>query len=142
MAGVGAGHGRDYRPDLPSRGNNLQGLRRRRGEACTAMTSAAPSELFLSYNSVDREPVRRLEAILAQRGVSTFFDQQSLTPGRPWFDEIENALAAAKAALVFIGHSGLGTIQKREMFIALNRQANDERAGRQFAVVPVMLDGA
>jgi thioredoxin-like negative regulator of GroEL len=43
---------------------------------------------------------------------------------------------------VFIGRDGLGSIQKREMQFALVRQAVEERSGRHFAVIPILLPGA
>lgn len=78
---------------------------------------------------------------LGSLDVSTFYDRAALNPGQPWFDELEAALRQVCGVAVFIGREGLGTIQKREMQFALNRQAAEERAGRRFPVIPVLLQG-
>ncbi len=98
-------------------------------------------DLFLSYNSRDREAVVRVRQLLSLRGISTFYDRTDLTPGQPWFDELESALHEVRGVAVFIGKDGFGTVQKREMQFALARQANEERQGASFPVVPVLLPG-
>lgn len=105
-------------------------------------TDAESFDLFLSYNSGDRGTVLQVRQELALRHVSSFFDRADLTPGRPWFDELEAAMQGVRGVAVFIGKDGLGTIQKREMQFALARQSAQERRGRIFPVIPVLLDGA
>jgi KaiC/GvpD/RAD55 family RecA-like ATPase len=102
-------------------------------------TQAAPNEWFISYSSADRDAVVEIENFLSARGVDTFFDCKSLTPGLPWFDELEAALLKARGALVILGPSGLGSIQKRELQLALVRQARTEVNGQPFRVIPVLL---
>lgn len=103
---------------------------------------SAQRDLFLSYNSTDREAVARLQAAITSQGISTFYDRADLTPGQPWFDELEAALRRVCGAAVFIGRAGLGTIQKREMQFLMVRQADEESQGKKFPVIPVLLDGA
>jgi hypothetical protein len=79
--------------------------------------------------------------VLGLRKISTFYDRAGLTPGRPWFDELESALRQLRGVAVFIGKDGLGTLQKREMQFALARQATEEKEGRSFPVAPVLLPG-
>jgi tetratricopeptide (TPR) repeat protein len=98
--------------------------------------------LFLSYNSSDREAADRFRQALTSTNVTTFFDRADLTPGQPWFDELEAALRHVRGVAILIGKEGLGTIQKREMQFALARQAMEEKEGRRFPVVPVLLEGA
>jgi tetratricopeptide (TPR) repeat protein len=98
-------------------------------------------DLFLSYNSRDREAVVKVRQLLSLRGISTYYDRADLTPGQPWFDELESVLREVRGVAVFIGKEGLGTVQKREMQFALARQANEERQGASFPVVPVLLPG-
>src|SRR5688572_5954960 len=92
----------------------------------------AVDEWFLSYASGDRAVVREIHQSLTAGGIRTFFDRVNLRPGLPWFDEIEEALLRAAGTLVFLGPSGLGTIQKRELQFALVRQAQVEGAGGRF----------
>src|SRR5262245_45798709 len=101
-----------------------------------------PRDLFLSYNSRDRESVVRLQELLHERAVETFFDRNDLTPGIPWQDELEQAIGQVRAVAVFIGSEGIGTWQRPEKELALDRQAREEHAGRRFPVIPVLLPGA
>jgi hypothetical protein len=99
-------------------------------------------DLFLSYHSTDRDAILRLRQHLERSGISTFYDRSDLSPGQPWLDELESALRSVQAVAIFIGPNGIGAIQKREMQFALARQADEERAGRLFSVIPVLLEGA
>ena len=53
----------------------------------------------------------------------------------------EQALRAVDGVAVFIGCE-LGGWQKREMWFALDRQVREEKEGRAFPVIPVLLQGA
>lgn len=97
--------------------------------------------LFLSYNSADRSNVVALQRLLAARGITTFLDRDRLIPGLPWPVALEEGLSRASAVAVFLGRD-LGGWQKREMWFALDRQVREEKAGRPFPVIPVLLDGA
>src|SRR5271165_5169935 len=50
-------------------------------------------------------------------------------------------LRGASGVAVFIGRE-LGGWQKREMWFALDRQVREEKQGRHFPVIPVLLAGA
>src|SRR5262245_15505591 len=91
-------------------------------------------DLFLSYNSRDREVVMRLYELLRQRGVKSFLDRNDLTPGMPWQNELEQAISRARAVAVLIGGQGIGAWQRPEKELALDRQVQEERAGRRFPV--------
>jgi energy-coupling factor transporter ATP-binding protein EcfA2 len=106
-----------------------------------AFARGGQRDLFLSYNSSDRNEVVKVQQLLSLRNISTFYDRTDLTPGQPWFDELETALGQVRGVAVFIGKEGLGTIQKREMQFALARQGREEKEGRPFSVVPVLLPG-
>ncbi|MBW8876590.1 MAG: TIR domain-containing protein [Acidobacteria bacterium] len=80
--------------------------------------------------------------LLEGRGISTFLDEKDLVPGQPWPDALEQALAETGAVAVFLGRDGLGAWQKREMWFALDRQAQAEKAGAKFPVIPILLPGA
>jgi TIR domain len=104
--------------------------------------AGVPRDLFLSYNSVDLEAVLKVRETLALQGVSTFYDREGLTPGQPWFEELETALRRVRGVGVFLGRQGPGSVQKREIQFALARQAGEEAGGRTFPVIPVLLEGA
>jgi len=99
------------------------------------------SDLFLSYHRSDKESVEQVRQILNARGVSSFIDHQDLSPGLPWPQALEQALRNVAGVAVFVGRE-LGMWQKREMYFALDRQAGEERDGRAFPVIPVILPEA
>ena len=99
-------------------------------------------DIFLSYNSSDRQLVQDFRELLLKRQVSTFFDRANLHVGLSWFDDLQDSLNKARAVAIFIGKSGLGTWQKREMALALDRQAREEKDKQGFPVIPILLPGA
>src|SRR6516162_4428082 len=101
----------------------------------------AVTQLFLSYNSVDRSSVVAVQRLLEARGVTTFLDRGQVVPGLPWPQALEEGLRGVRAVAVFIGRE-LGGWQKREMWFALDRQVREEKQGRPFPVIPVLLGGA
>jgi WD40 repeat protein len=110
------------------------------GSTCPSSAMDAP-QIFLSYNREDREAVIAVRNLLRGRGVTTFLDRDNLVAGVPWPLALERALSGARAVLVFIGRQ-LGGWEKREMWFALDRQVSEEKQGRPFPVVPVLLPGA
>jgi WD40 repeat protein len=105
-------------------------------------SSPQETDLFLSYSRADSEAVLALRQILEGRGLRTFFDRDQLFVGLPWPEALQNGLASTRGVAVFIGPSGLGLWQKREMAFALDRQVAEEREGRAFPVIPLLLPGA
>jgi Tol biopolymer transport system component len=97
--------------------------------------------LFLSYNSADRSCVLAVQTLLKARGIATFLDRDQLVPGLPWPMALEAGLRDAFAVAVFLGPE-LGGWQKREMWYALDRQVREEKEGKPFPVIPVLLPGA
>jgi tetratricopeptide (TPR) repeat protein len=96
-------------------------------------------DVFLSYNSQDREAVEELARRLQdERGLKLWLDRWSNVPGAQWQEELERALGAARACAVFIGPSGISRWQNEELRCALQ-----ERVSRKdFRVIPVLLPGA
>jgi energy-coupling factor transporter ATP-binding protein EcfA2 len=98
-------------------------------------------QLFLSYSSADRTSVTAVQKLLQARGITTFLDRDNLVSGLAWPQALEQALRDVAAVAVFIGRE-LGGWQKREMWFALDRQVREEKEGRPFPVIPVLLHGA
>jgi hypothetical protein len=67
-----------------------------------------------------------------------FFDREALTPGRSWQVELERAMSRCRAAAILLGPFGLGTWQREEVDLAIERQKSDPG----FGVIPVLLPGA
>jgi tetratricopeptide (TPR) repeat protein len=92
-------------------------------------------DIFLSYSRADARHAADIDSILRSKGLRPFFDRRSLAPGLPWLKALEQAIEAAKAAIVLIGPRGLGNTQQYERDLALIRQTRDPT----FPVVPVIL---
>jgi formylglycine-generating enzyme required for sulfatase activity len=93
-------------------------------------------DVFLSYNSEDRDVVMEIASYLEEkRGLSPWLDRWHLIPGEPWFQNMERGLIASKTCAVFVGSSGEGPWQQKELAAALDRQARNPG----FRVVPVLL---
>ncbi len=97
--------------------------------------------LFLSYNGADRPAVSMVNRRLEEAGLRTFFDQQDLGPGMPWPRALEDGLRDAAGVAVFLGPSGLGGWQQREIDLALDWQTRALADNRRLPVVPVLLPG-
>jgi hypothetical protein len=100
---------------------------------------SAAADVFLSYSRADAPAVRQVQACLREAGLATFLDRDRLPAGQPWLPARERAIARCGAVAVLVGPVGLGTWQQREVQLALDRQAEAERVGRAFPVIPVLL---
>lgn len=95
-------------------------------------------DAFLSYHWRDQREVEALAHQLRELGLSVFLDRWYLTPGQPWPQTLEYALATCGAVVVCIGPGDMGHWQQREKFAALDRQSREPR----FPVIPVLLPDA
>jgi energy-coupling factor transporter ATP-binding protein EcfA2 len=94
-------------------------------------------DVFLSYNSRDREQVENIARRLNEQGLKVFLDRWYLTPGKSWQKELERILAECGAVAVCLGPHGMGRWQHSEMELAIDRHVRDEK----FSVIPVLLPG-
>jgi TIR domain len=94
-----------------------------------------PYDVFVSYSRADWRHAADIDAVLRAKGLKSFFDRRNLAPGLRWVPALEQAIAAAKAAIVLIGPHGFGNTQQYERDLAIFRQTRD----RTFPVVPVIL---
>lgn len=99
-------------------------------------------DLFLSYHRPDAAHVAAIRGFLHSNGLRTFFDSNDIATGLPWPQELERALTSTLAVAVFLGPHGIGNWQRREIWFALDRQAQAESSKQGFPVVPVLLPGA
>jgi hypothetical protein len=95
----------------------------------------ATYDVFVSYSRADARHAAEIDSVLRSKGLNPFFDRRGLAPGLPWLKALEQAIGAAKAAIVLIGPRGLGNTQQYERDLALIRQTRDPA----FPVVPVIL---
>jgi DNA-binding beta-propeller fold protein YncE len=92
-------------------------------------------DVFVSYSRLDWRHATEIDSVLRAKGLKSFFDRRNLAPGLPWVRALEQAIGAAKAAIVLIGPRGLGNTQQYERELAFIRQSHEPT----FRVVPVML---
>jgi WD40 repeat protein len=94
-------------------------------------------EVFLSYNSRDREIVRELAGRLREEGIEPWFDKDALGPGLGWQDQLAARLKGCGACAVFVGGHGIAGWERNEMELALDRATRDH----DFRVFAVLLPG-
>lgn len=94
-------------------------------------------DVFLSYNSKDREAVRRIGVILAEKGLRVWLDILELIPGRRWQNALEETIESTRATAIFFGANGIGRWQELEI-----RACVDESVHRSIPVIPVILPDA
>lgn len=118
---------------LPQHSSTMQAV------AVRARTDASPGDhfdAFLSHNSKDKATVRHIARTLEARGLRLWLDEDDLPPGQPWIPRLEQNVIQARAVVVLLGTSDIGSWQKAEVWLAL-RNAFE----RGQAVVPVWLPG-
>jgi hypothetical protein len=97
-------------------------------------TIRAGFDVFLCHNSTDKEEVRGICRDLRSRGLQPWLDDEQLRPGLPWQEVLEEQIGAIAAVAVFVGASGFGPWQNREL-----RSFLDEFVRRHCPVIPVLL---
>jgi TIR domain len=60
-------------------------------------------DVFVSYSRADGRHAAEIDSVLRDKGLKTFFDRRNLAAGLPWVRALEQAIGAAKAAIVLIG---------------------------------------
>jgi len=96
-----------------------------------------PFHVFLSYNRQDKPIVREIWAILRERGLRPWLDDEELIPGRDWQENLEGVVRTVAAAAVFVGRGGMGPWENHEMRACLLQFVE-----RRLPVIPVLLPGA
>ncbi|MEL6439872.1 MAG: SUMF1/EgtB/PvdO family nonheme iron enzyme [Cyanobacteria bacterium J06621_8] len=94
-------------------------------------------DVFLCHNSKDKPEVIEIARQLKQRRLNPWLDEWELRPGLSWQELLEEQIEEIKTAAVFVGSSGLGPWQKREMRAFLS-----EFVERNCPVIPVLLKSA
>ena len=95
--------------------------------------------VFLSYNSSDRDAVSEVAKQLQQDGIRVWVDVFSLQPGDNWQAATERAFSLAATVVVFVGPTGIGSGQMGEVEQAVKQKA---ALGDHFRLIPVILPGA
>jgi SAM-dependent methyltransferase len=94
-------------------------------------------DLFLSYNSANRDDARIVADGLKEKGIRVWFDQYECPPGSQFIRELEKGVAASSLVAVLIGKNDVGPWQEKEYNAALIL-SNENRK----KIVPVLLTDA
>lgn len=101
-------------------------------------TTPEQPSVFLSYNSADKDYVRKLAAALAVAGAQVWFDEWKIRPGDSVPGAIDNGLSKFEIfALVWSEAASKSRWVKTEMEAAIARWTRD----LSVRLVPVRLDG-
>ncbi|KOP25993.1 transcriptional regulator [Hapalosiphon sp. MRB220] len=93
-------------------------------------------DVFLAHNSLDKPEVQYIAAELRRRNLEPWIDDEQIPPGRPFQDEIQQAIPLVKSAAIFIGVRGLGLWQSWELRSLINQCVK-----RNIPIIPVLLPG-
>ncbi len=103
------------------------------------MTRSPSYKVFLSYNSEDGDLVEKIAVHLADKAkLRPWFDRWAMIPGESSIKQLERGFNASKACAVFVGASGEGPWQEKEVEALLRKQMEDP----EFRVIPVLLPKA
>jgi len=94
-------------------------------------------DVFLCHNSEDKAFIRGVAQQLRAQALVPWLDEEQLIPGRDWLDILEQDITKIKTVAVFVGSSGIGPWQRREISAFLR-----EFVERNTPVIPVLLHNA
>lgn len=93
-------------------------------------------DVFLCHNSEDKSAVKKIGLQLKEKGLRPWLDEWEIRTGILWQSLLEKHIDKIDAVAVFIGPSGIGPWQQREIEIYLRAFVN-----RGCPVIPVILPG-
>lgn len=83
-------------------------------------------DVFVCYNSQERDAARALVDALRDRGLRVWIDWDQIAPGRRWQDELERIIGACGAAAICVGGRGIGPWEDAEIRGLLSRFVRDK----------------
>jgi hypothetical protein len=78
-------------------------------------------DVFLCHNSEDKPAVRQIAQKLSEENIEPWLDEEQISPATSWQPALEQQIKSIKAAAVFVGESGVGPWQTREILALLNQ---------------------
>src|SRR5438046_1050719 len=102
-----------------------------------ATPDAKSFDVFLSHNSIDKAQVEQVAEILKKESFEPWFDTWCLTPGGDWQAELVQGLRASRCCAILVAPSDVGSWEREELRVALDRAAKDPG----FRVFVVLLPG-
>ena len=94
-------------------------------------------KVFFSYSRNDFYYVKTIAEGLrsANSELEVFIDSESIDVGDLWLEKIQNGIEQSGACLIFLGDSGLGSWQSKEILHVVNRATAD----REYKIIPVVI---
>lgn len=92
----------------------------------------ANRKVFLCHSSQEKPIVEKIRNFLhSQQNIKTFMDKYDLVPFARWELQLQEELDNCKFAAIFLGRSGLGAFQEKEIkkFKELSREKDDFQFG-------------
>ena len=100
------------------------------------MGRKSKSEIFLCHNSNDKPEVEEIYAFLKARGAYPFMDKYSFESFKLWEDSLRERISSIEVAAIFIGKSGLGPWQTKEIEMFDARLANQSNCNIGLVILP------
>ena len=99
-------------------------------------------KLFLSYASTDRDRARKVHQGLCATGLQLFcdIDPASLPLGQTWIEQLEKALEQSDGYLLLLSKNPISGWVRAELDYAIRLYIERKRQGRDFALIPLILD--
>lgn len=94
-------------------------------------------DIFLAYNSCDKNEVERIAAELSKSGIEPWLDKWNLAPGVMFQEEIERVIPLTKSIGVCIGEEGIGPWERLEI-----RAAISQFVERGLPIIPILLSSS
>lgn len=92
-------------------------------------------DVFLSYNSQDRDVVERFARGLRELNVTPWYDEWDMPIGQSFMSSLEHAITHISCAAVFVSSKGLGAWQDPEVEAVLNHITRTTGT-----LIPVLID--
>jgi hypothetical protein len=91
-------------------------------------------DVFLCHNNEDKQAVREIAQKLSKENIKPWLDEADIRTGSFWHATIGQQIESVKSAAVFVGTSGVGPWQSRQIIALL-----DEFDKRGCPVIPAIL---
>jgi len=93
--------------------------------------------IFISHSHSDKATVLKIAEDLKRHGITTWLDEELITPGDNWLDKISRAVENSDAILVIISrNTGQSRWQTSEIAFAVSAQ----RQNTTKKVIPILID--
>jgi len=104
------------------------------------MTEQKEFDVFLCHNSKDKQSIRTIAEKLENAGIVPWIDEGQFNGGDDWQRKLFQTLNQTEMVFLFVGISGLGPWQEKEISYLYGRYMSSEKKSPK--IIPVLLPGA